>query len=150
MLFGAALARDEPLIIDGGLATELEAQGCDISNHLWSASLLLDQPGAIIAAHRAFLDAGAECIATASYQASREGFEQRGLSGEQADALMTLSVDLAATTVFRSPGYGLSMPTACACSMTVAPTCWPAKRFLRFPRRGCWLTCSPNVARRRG
>lgn len=93
--FAAALARREPLLIDGGLATQLEAQGCDISNHLWSASLLLDEPDAIVAASRAFLDAGAECIATASYQASREGFAQRGLSVGQADSLMSLSVDLA-------------------------------------------------------
>jgi homocysteine S-methyltransferase len=93
--FAAALEREEPLIIDGGLATQLEAQGCDISNHLWSASVLLDKPEAIVAASRTFLDAGAECIATASYQASREGFAQRGLSAGQADALMSLSVDLA-------------------------------------------------------
>ena len=93
--FAAALERNTPLIIDGGLATQLEAQGCDISNHLWSASLLMDQPDAIVAASRAFLDAGADCIATASYQASREGFAQRGLSARRADALMSLSVDLA-------------------------------------------------------
>jgi homocysteine S-methyltransferase len=84
-----------PLIIDGGLATQLEAQGCNINNPLWSASLLLAQPAEIVAASRAFLDAGAECIATASYQASREGFAQRGLSAAQADDLMALSVDLA-------------------------------------------------------
>ena len=93
--FSAALERDTPLIIDGGLATQLEAQGCDISNALWSASLLLDQPDQIVAASRAFLDAGAECIATASYQASREGFAQRGLSADQADELIMLSVELA-------------------------------------------------------
>ena len=93
--FAAALDRDVPLVIDGGLATQLEAQGCDISNPLWSASLLLDQPDAIVAASRAFLEAGAECIATASYQASHEGFRQRGLSANEADELMLLSVRLA-------------------------------------------------------
>jgi homocysteine S-methyltransferase len=93
--FAAALGRDTPLIIDGGLATQLEAQGCDIGNALWSASLLLDQPEEIVAASRAFIEAGAECIATASYQASREGFAQRGISAEKADELMRLSVELA-------------------------------------------------------
>ena len=82
-------------MLDGGLATQLEAQGCDIGNALWSASLLIEDPEAIVAANRAYLDAGADCIATASYQASREGFAQRGLSAEEADALMRLSVDLA-------------------------------------------------------
>ena len=93
--FAGALARDVPLLLDGGLATQLEAQGCDISNALWSASLLLENPQAIVEASRAFLDAGAECIATASYQASREGFARRGLSADKADDLMRLSVDLA-------------------------------------------------------
>ena len=93
--FIQALERDVPLILDGGLATQLEAQGCDIGNALWSASLLQSDPEAIVEAMCAYLDAGAECIATASYQASREGFANVGLSGDEADALMLLSVDLA-------------------------------------------------------
>jgi homocysteine S-methyltransferase len=93
--FAAALARDVPLILDGGLATQLEAQGCDISNPLWSASLLLEQPAQIIAAGRAFVNAGAECVATASYQASFEGFAQIGVPAERASELMLLSVALA-------------------------------------------------------
>ena len=93
--FLEALARTEPLILDGGLATQLEAQGCDIDNMLWSASLLIENPRAIVAASRAFLDAGAECIATASYQASRRGFALRDFSPQEADELMLRSVELA-------------------------------------------------------
>lgn len=58
------------MIIDGGLATQLEAQGCDINNPLWSASVIRSDPQAIIDAHRAYLEAGAEIITTASYQAT--------------------------------------------------------------------------------
>lgn len=93
--FLSLLQRRQPLLLDGGLATQLEAQGCDIGNELWSASLLQANPDAIVAAHRAYIDAGAECLATASYQASREGFAKQGLSGDEADALMLLSVALA-------------------------------------------------------
>ena len=93
--FEKALSRDVPLILDGGLATQLEAQGCDIGNVLWSASLLQTNPAAIVTATRAYLDAGAECIATASYQASREGFATQGLSASEADDLMLLSVQMA-------------------------------------------------------
>ena len=32
------------LVADGGLATELEAQGNDLSDWLWSARLLMDAP----------------------------------------------------------------------------------------------------------
>ncbi len=90
-----ALDREVPMILDGGLATQLEAQGCDIGNELWSASLLQSNPDAIVRATRAYLDVGAECVATATYQASREGFATQGYSAETADALMFLSVDLA-------------------------------------------------------
>jgi homocysteine S-methyltransferase len=93
--FTALLKRNRPLLLDGGLATQLEAQGCDIGNDLWSASLLASDPDAIVTAHRAYLHAGAECLATASYQASREGYAKRGLSESQADDLMLLSVALA-------------------------------------------------------
>ena len=93
--FLEALTRDRPLILDGGLSTQLEAQGCDISGALWSAGLLRSNPGEIIRATRAFVDAGADCIATATYQASRDGFAQVGVNPGEADRLMLSSVELA-------------------------------------------------------
>lgn len=93
--FAEALEAAGPILLDGGLATQLEAQGCDIGNTLWSASLLATDAQAIVDASRAYLDAGAEIIATASYQASRGGFATLGLSADEADNLMLLSVDLA-------------------------------------------------------
>jgi homocysteine S-methyltransferase len=67
--FAQLLAADGPIIIDGGLATQLETQGCDINTPLWSASIIRANPQAIVDAHRAFLDAGAQIIISASYQA---------------------------------------------------------------------------------
>ncbi|WP_438803726.1 homocysteine S-methyltransferase family protein, partial [Mycobacterium intracellulare] len=32
------------MVLDGGLATELEARGHDLSDRLWSARLLADAP----------------------------------------------------------------------------------------------------------
>lgn len=93
--FAEALLCKAPILLDGGLATQLEAQGCDINNVLWSASLLKTDPQQIVDASRAYLDAGAQCIATASYQASRDGFATLGLSASEADGLMLLSVALA-------------------------------------------------------
>ena len=94
-IFVRLLERDRPLLLDGGLATQIETQGCDIGNELWSASLLQTNPEAIVVAHRAYISAGAECLATASYQASREGFGKQGMSQDEADAMMLLSVALA-------------------------------------------------------
>ncbi len=93
--FTDLLARDGPVLLDGGLATQLEAQGQNIGGALWSAGLLRSDPDAIVAAHRAYIDAGAECLATVSYQASREGFAMLGISAEEADSLLLLSVELA-------------------------------------------------------
>lgn len=45
--------------------------------------------------HRAYIDAGASVIVTASYQVSREGFIAVGRSAEDADAALRASVDLA-------------------------------------------------------
>lgn len=58
------------MILDGGLATELEKRGYDISDKLWSARLLRDAPSAIRAVHADYVAAGAQCLITASYQAT--------------------------------------------------------------------------------
>ncbi len=83
------------LVTDGGLATELEARGQDLSDPLWSARVLLEQPEAITEVHRAFFAAGAVIATTASYQASFEGFAARGLDAAQTGNLLRRSVELA-------------------------------------------------------
>lgn len=83
------------LILDGGLATELEARGCDLSDELWSARLLLDAPDLIRQVHYDYLIAGADCIISASYQATIPGLMARGLVEAEAIALLELSVQLA-------------------------------------------------------
>lgn len=89
------LAEGGAVILDGGLATELERRGADLTDALWSARLLLDDPGLIADVHRDYLAAGADVITTASYQASIEGFGRRGLSVPAARNLIRLSAELA-------------------------------------------------------
>jgi homocysteine S-methyltransferase len=84
-----------PVVLDGGLATLLESRGHDLSSHLWSARLLVDDPAAVAAAHRAFFDAGAQVATTTSYQASFEGLASVGLDHDAAAALLGRSVDVA-------------------------------------------------------
>src|ERR1041384_8382307 len=83
------------LVIDGALATELERRGCDLKDALWSAKILLEQPEKIKQVHYDYFKAGADCAITASYQASIEGFAKRGLTENQAIALIQKSVKLA-------------------------------------------------------
>lgn len=82
-------------VLDGGLATELEARGHDLSDRLWSARLLVEDPDAIEAVHRAYYDAGALVATTASYQATVPGFAAAGLDHDEALAAIRRSVELA-------------------------------------------------------
>ena len=84
------------VVLDGGLATTLEARGHDLNHPLWSAKVLLEDPDAIGAVHRAFLEAGADCITTCTYQASLPGFAACGLDEDEATRLLARAVDLAA------------------------------------------------------
>ncbi|MFE5868276.1 homocysteine S-methyltransferase [Streptomyces roseifaciens] len=84
-----------PLVLDGGLSNQLAAQGCDLSDALWSARLLADDPGRIEQAHAAYVRAGAQVLITSSYQATFEGFARRGLGRAEAAALLRRSVELA-------------------------------------------------------
>jgi len=82
-------------MLDGGLATELENRGADLDHFLWSARLLLEAPQLIEEVHHDYLAAGADIIATASYQASFDGFARAGYDQARAVELMQLSVELA-------------------------------------------------------
>ncbi|MFI2737633.1 homocysteine S-methyltransferase [Streptomyces sp. NPDC018711] len=83
------------LVLDGGLSNQLEAQGCDLSDALWSARLLADGPEQIEAAHAAYVRAGARVLITSSYQATFEGFARQGTGREEAAGLLARSVELA-------------------------------------------------------
>jgi homocysteine S-methyltransferase len=93
-----------PIVLDGGLATQLEAQGHDLSSALWSAQLLLDDPQAIIEAHLAFFAAGARVATTASYQASLDGFAKAGIDWAEGAELIGRSVRLADQARARADG----------------------------------------------
>ena len=83
------------VISDGGLATELERRGHDLSGPLWSARLLADEPDTIRAVHAAYFAAGARIATTASYQASVDGFVRHGWTPAEAAGLLRRSVRLA-------------------------------------------------------
>jgi homocysteine S-methyltransferase len=86
---------DGLMILDGGLATELERRGQDVSGPLWSAQVLQTAPNVIEQLHYDYFAAGARCAISASYQASYEGFAARGLGTDETTALLRRSVELA-------------------------------------------------------
>jgi len=89
------LSQQGVLVLDGGLATALEARGCDLADALWSAKILLEDPDIIRGVHLDYLRAGADCITSSSYQATLPGFRNRGLDEESGRALLDLSLRLA-------------------------------------------------------
>ena len=82
-------------VLDGGLATELEARGADLHDALWSAKVLLEEPKRIVDVHLAYFEAGADVAIGASYQASEQGFASRGIDRAGTAALLQRSVELA-------------------------------------------------------
>lgn len=84
-----------PWPIDGGLSGELEKLGHDLGDELWSARLLRDDPDSIAAVQRMYVHSGARILITASYQASRHGFMNVGMTQAQADDLMRTSIRIA-------------------------------------------------------
>ncbi|CAG8553996.1 7266_t:CDS:2 [Ambispora leptoticha] len=85
-----------PLIMDGGMATELQStHGKTISTHLYSSEYLYKDPNAIRTVHLSYLRAGADICLTCSYQAWVAGFIKIGFSEDQAKGLMIRSIQLA-------------------------------------------------------
>ncbi len=83
------------VVLDGALATELERAGHDLAHPLWSARLLLEDPEAILRVHRSYLDAGADVIASAGYQASLDGLRAAGCTRAEAERTYRESIRLA-------------------------------------------------------
>lgn len=84
-----------PLILDGGMSNVLENQGCDLNHKLWSAKIIETNPQAIVNCHLTYLEAGANCITTAGYQATVKGFMELGFGLTAAKQLVLKSVELA-------------------------------------------------------
>ncbi|MCR6729757.1 homocysteine S-methyltransferase [Enterobacter cloacae] len=91
-----ALLEKQPfMVLDGAMATELEARGCNLADNLWSAKVLMENPELIREVHLDYYRAGAQVAITASYQATPSGFAARGLDEAQSRALIGKSVELA-------------------------------------------------------
>src|SRR4051812_10955071 len=79
-------------VLDGGLATELERVGCDLASPLWSGEVLRMQPEKVLAVHRSYLEAGADCLLSASYQVSAIGFREIGLTTPAAEQAAAVAI----------------------------------------------------------
>jgi homocysteine S-methyltransferase len=90
-----ALVREPFTLLDGGLSTALEQLGHHPTGLLWTAGLLVDRPAVLVDAHRLAVEAGADVVITASYQASEAGLVRAGLSPADARTALASTTALA-------------------------------------------------------
>ncbi len=81
--------------LDGGLGTTLEHRGNDVTDALWSARILLDNPGEVQAAHEDFFRAGARVAISGSYQVGYANLAREGFTEADVDELLRRSVQVA-------------------------------------------------------
>ncbi|KAK1310492.1 Homocysteine S-methyltransferase 2 [Acorus calamus] len=70
-------------VLDGMLATELQRNGVNLNDPLWSARCLITCPHLVRKVHLDAIEAGANVTLTASYQATIQRFESRGFTREE-------------------------------------------------------------------
>ncbi|WEV43934.1 homocysteine S-methyltransferase [Lactobacillus sp. ESL0684] len=83
------------LVLDGAMSDELEAQGVDTNNKLWTATALTNNLPAVYQTHRNYLQAGAQLIITNTYQANVQAFEKAGYTNQQAKNFIVDAVKVA-------------------------------------------------------
>jgi S-methylmethionine-dependent homocysteine/selenocysteine methylase len=83
-IFGR-LADGELVIIDGGMGSQLQAEGVPMDDVAWSARANLDQPEAVQRVHEEYIRAGAEVLIANTFAASRAALEPAGLGDKVAE-----------------------------------------------------------------
>ena len=79
------LAAGEVVIVDGGMGTQLQAEGVPMDEAVWSARANLEQPGVVQRVHEAYIRAGAQVIIANTFAASRAALEPAGLGSRVAE-----------------------------------------------------------------
>jgi homocysteine S-methyltransferase len=87
------------VILDGGLGVELERRGFVPTTSLWSGEAIVTRPELLVDVHRAYLDAGAEVIATATYQLSHAALRRLGCDDAAIDRIFAQGVALARAAI---------------------------------------------------
>ena len=87
-----------PVIIDGGMGTELERQGVPMDADCWSGMAVLESPDMVRKVHEGFIRAGAEVIITNTFSTGRHMLDPAG-AGEHVSTINTNAVRLAREAV---------------------------------------------------
>ena len=75
----ALINRSGPIILDGGIGTELERLGAPMDHEAWCAVALETHPQLVRDVHRSYIDVGADIITVNTYAATRHALKNAGL-----------------------------------------------------------------------
>jgi len=90
--FREALHSGRILLMDGAMGTELQRAG--IAAGACPESWNLDHPDRVHAIHKAYVDAGAQCLLTNTFQANEMALTRHGLA-DKLEAIVQAALDLA-------------------------------------------------------
>ncbi len=76
----ARIHRDEVVVLDGAIGTELERLGAPMHDAVWCGKALEDYPDLVREVHRSYIEAGADIITTNTYASARHALEPGGLA----------------------------------------------------------------------
>lgn len=74
-----------PVVIDGGMGTQLEKSGVPMDHKVWSSRAVLSHPDTVRQVHESFITAGAEVIITNTFAAARHMLQPGGLGDHVKD-----------------------------------------------------------------
>ena len=97
--FAERLTDDQPMVYDGGFGSQLFAHGVNLAN---SSIANLSHPDAVVAVHRAYIDAGANAIGTNTFVVSPLHLEMADADEDDAEHLTELAVQHAQQAVEES------------------------------------------------
>jgi S-methylmethionine-dependent homocysteine/selenocysteine methylase len=86
------------------MGTELQSRGVEVPSHItsiWSALALLDDPEAVVAVHRDYIDAGADVITINNYAVTPPLLARSGLES-RVEELTGVAIDLARRAIEES------------------------------------------------
>jgi S-methylmethionine-dependent homocysteine/selenocysteine methylase len=86
--------REEVIILDGAMGTELEKRGVPMDDAAWSAAALATHPDTVREVHEDYIRAGADVIITNTFSTARHVLEPAGM-GERFRELNARAVTLA-------------------------------------------------------
>ena len=96
--------REGTLLSDGAMGTQLQAAGLEPGG--CGESWNLDRPGEVLAIHRAYVEAGSDCLITNTFGASRIMLARHGRAADAA-AINRAGVRLAREALGGRPGFVL-------------------------------------------